>query len=104
MKLVFKFFTIVFSCVFFICLIRILIGAPTITFRGFIEFLSTAPTVDMPFNTFSLISEFDESGLIAGVYRFFNIFISIANVLVFAFKGLVQVILYVTWSVAFLFV
>lgn len=104
MRVVFKFFCVIFSCIFIVCCIRVLIGAPIVTFSGFLNFLKTAPNVNVTMTTFEMFPYYSEDGLLSGIYRFFNIFIGVGNVLVFAFKGLAQVILYITWFVAFLFV
>ena len=88
-----------------VSLFKSLIGSNPITFGGLLETLASAPSVNMSLKSFEIISpivwEGDFLSILAG---FLNIFIIIFNVLVYAFKGLYQVVVYVVWVIKFIFV
>lgn len=86
-----------------VSLIKSLLGANPITFGALLETLASAPSVNMSMTSFDVISPLQWEGIFAGLAGFLNIFITIFNVLIFAFKGISQVILYVVWFLRFLF-
>lgn len=87
-----------------VSLIKSLMGSNPITFGGLLETLASAPSVDMSMTSFDVIAPLQWEGVLSGLAGFFNIFITIFNVLIFAFKGLGQVVVYVVWFVKFIFV
>ena len=94
-----------------VSLIRSLMGGSSITFGGLLEYLSNAPTINMSLKSFDVIAPLQwgvgSDGVVAtilsSISNFLNIFITIFNVLLFAFKGLGQVIVYIVYFVRFLF-
>lgn len=97
-------FCLVFFIIFAICFLRLLLNLQPVTLTGFLDFIHSAPNINMTLSTFETFPTIAESGLLLDLYRFFNLFIGIANILVYAFKGLAQVVLYIVWFVRFLFV
>lgn len=87
-----------------VSLIKSLMGSGSITFGGLLETLSSAPTIDMSMTSFDVIPSLTWEGEILGaIAGFINTFITIFNVLIFAFKGLGQVVVYIVYFVRFLF-
>lgn len=86
-----------------VSLIKSLVGGTPVTFGGLLEYLSTAPSIDMTLSSFNVIKPLGDWGTFNFLSNFFNYFITIFNVLIFAFKGIGQVIVYVVWFVRFLF-
>lgn len=88
-----------------VSLIKSLMGSNSITFSGLLDTLASAPTVQMTMDSFDVIPALQWDGEILGaIAGFINIFITIFNVLIFAFKGLGQVVIYIVWFIKFLFV
>lgn len=87
-----------------VSLIKSLMGGSSVTFGGLLEYLSNAPSINMSLTTFEVIAPLAWEGEILGSIAYFiNIFITIFNVLIFAFKGLSQVVVYLVYFVRFLF-
>lgn len=86
-----------------VSLIRSLVGGSSITFGGLLEYISKAPNIDMSLKSFDVISSFGDWGVFNFLSTFFNWFITIFNVIIFAFKGLGQVAVYLVYFVKFLF-
>ncbi len=86
-----------------VSLIKSLVGGTPVTFGGLLEYLSSAPSIDMSLKSFNVIKSLGDWGPFNFLAIFFNYFITIFNVLIFAFKGIGQVIVYVVWFVRFLF-
>ncbi len=85
-------------------LYRTLIGASTITFRGFLEFLQSVPSVNIAHFS-SVIPLLDTGSVVWGsFFRFLNYFINVFNVLIFIGVSLVQVLVFVTYFIGWLFV
>lgn len=85
-------------------LYRTLIGASTITFRGFLEFLQSVPSVNIAHFS-SVIPLLDTGSVVWGsFFRFLNYFINVFNVLIFVGVSLVQVLVFVTYFIGWLFV
>lgn len=97
-------FCFVFFLILSFCLIRVLLNLQPVTLTGFLNFLQSAPNINMTMTTFETFPSIAETGVLLYIYRFFNLFIGVANILVYAFKGLAQLVLYVVWFVRFLFV
>lgn len=97
-------FCLIVGLLLSISLIRSLMGGSSITFGGLLEYLSNAPVIDMKMSSFSVIAPISwDSEVLAPIANFLNCFITIFNVLIFAFKGLGQVAVYVIYFVRFLF-
>lgn len=87
-----------------VSLIKSLMGGSSVTFGGLLEYLSNAPSINMSLTTFEVIAPLAWEGEILGSIAYFiNIFITIFNVLLFAFKGLGQVVVYLVYFIRFLF-
>lgn len=86
-----------------VSLIKSLMGGSPVTFGGLLEYLSNAPTINMSLKSFEVIAPLGDWGAFNFLSTFFNYFITIFNVLIFAFKGLGQVIVYIVYFVRFLF-
>lgn len=97
-------FFLIVCVILIIGIVRSLLGTTPITFGGFLDYISSAPLISMTFVDFEVISPLDWSGLLFPVASFINFFINIFNVLIFAFKGLFQVVIYVYYFVKFIFV
>lgn len=96
-------FSLVVGVLLAVSLIRSLMGSNPVTFGGLLEYLSNAPSINMSLNSFEVIAPFGDWGAFNFLSTFFNYFITIFNVLIFAFKGLGQVVVYVVYFVKFLF-
>ena len=86
-----------------VSLIRSLLGGSPVTFGGFLEYLSNAPSIDMSLKNFEVIPALGDWGVFNFLSTFFNYFITIFNILIFAFKGLGQVVVYLVYFIRFLF-
>ena len=86
-----------------VSLIKSLMGGSSVTFGGLLEYLSNAPTINMSLKSFEVIAPLGDWGIFNFLSTFLNYFITIFNVLIFAFKGLGQVIVYIVYFVRFLF-
>ena len=76
-------------------------NSSTLTFQSFIEFLQTAPQISPDF---AVIPKFTSE---IGIFQFFADFINylgtIINILVFLFKNLANLVLYVVWFFGWMF-
>ena len=92
------------ACVILIVsLVRSLAGSSTVSFGGLLDYISSAPTINMSLTSFEVIPSLDWSGLLFPLACFLNMFINIFNVLVFAFRGLIQVVIYLSYFIRFVF-
>ena len=96
-------FCLIVGILLSVCLIRFLVGGTPVTFGGLLEYLSSAPSIDMSMTSFNAISPLQWDGVLSGLASFFNFFITIFNVLIYAFKGVGQVVVYIIYFVKFLF-
>lgn len=86
-----------------IALIKSLLGSNPITFGGFLEMLASAPSVDMTLKSFEVIPALGDWGAFNFLSTFFNYFITTLNVMIFVFKGVIQVVIYIVWFIRFIF-
>lgn len=86
-----------------VSLIKSLMGSSPITLGGLLETLASAPSVDMSMTTFNVLAPLQWDGVLSGLASFINFFITIFNVLIFAFKGIGQVVVYIIYFIKFLF-
>lgn len=87
-----------------VSVMKTMMSSDPLTFAGLLETLSSAPTIDMSMTSFYTITELTWSEPFNGIASFINFFITIFNVLIFCFKGLGQVAVYLLYFVRFLFV
>lgn len=97
-------FALIVGVLLVVSLVKSLIGSNSITFGGLLETLSSAPSVDMSMTSFEVIAPLQWGGILSALATFLNFFISIFNVIIFAFKGLSQVVIYLVYFVKFIFV
>lgn len=96
-------FGLVVGILLSVSLIRSLMGGSSVTFGGLLQYLSCAPTINMSLKSFDIIPSFGDWGVFNFLSTFLNWFITIFNVLIFVFKGLAQVAVYLVYFIKFLF-
>ena len=85
-------FALILGFLLIVALYRSLTGTDPITFGGFLEYLSKAPSIDMSMTSFGILPLLEWGGILSGLATFLNFFINIFNVLIFAFKSLVLIL------------
>lgn len=97
-------FGLVFLILAAVSVVRMLIGGEILTFGGLLDCLANVPQVDMSLSSFSVIPSLGDWGAFNFLSTFLNLLIDILNLVIYAFKGLSQVVLYVVYFVQFVFV
>lgn len=72
-----------------------------ITFRGFLEFLQTAPSIDLEWLNWSAL-DLGDWGLFNFLKEIIDFLVSVINVFAFAGTMLVQAVMYVLWFLKWL--
>lgn len=97
-------FKIVFMFLLLFAVYRVLVGSNPITFSSFLEILQDAPQFDVA-KLSSVVPKLDETNVILGsLFRFFNYFIDVLNLIIFFGAGCVQVLAFAFYFLRFLFV
>ena len=96
----------VFLLLLIATLIRVMVGSQSMpTFTGFLETLSTAPTVEIPFISFDITNFLGGEWVILDeLRRALAFLLSTFNVVIFFVNGIVSVITYITFLFRWLFI
>lgn len=96
----------VFVLLLIATLIRVMVGSQSLpTFTGFLETLSTAPAVEIPFISFDMTNFLGgEWAILDELRRVFAFLLSTFNVVIFFVNGIVSVITYITFLFRWLFI
>lgn len=97
-----SFVAILLAVLLLVLLIRVMNGSSIPTFTSFLELLSSAPTVKVPFLS-TVGTALGDWGVFNFLRDFIAFFNNIVNVLVFLFNGLANLVVYVVWFVRWLF-
>lgn len=86
----------------FIALIRNAQGWQHLTFSGFLEYLTTSPTIIPSFSItdFAIVSDW---GLFNGLKDFLNIFTQLFGIIVWVCSSIINVLLYLFYFLRFIF-
>lgn len=83
---------------------RVLVSSTPITFSSFLDILKDAPQFDVA-KLSSVVPKLDEANVVFGaLFRFFNYFIDVLNLVIFFGAGCVQVLAFALYFLRFLFV
>ena len=83
---------------------RVLVSSTPITFSSFLDILKNAPQFDVS-KLSSVVPKLDEANVVFGaLFRFFNYFIDVLNLVIFFGAGCVQVLAFAFYFLRFLFV
>lgn len=97
-------FKIVFMFLLLFAVYRVLVNSTPITFSSFLDILKNAPQFDVS-KLSSVVPKLDETNVILGsLFRFFNYFIDVLNLLIFFGAGCIQVLAFAVYFLRFLFV
>lgn len=99
---IFNILFLVFSILFIISLIRTMTGAPTLTFAGFLESLTTVPQISVGgFVDLTIVGDW-------GIFEFFrsflNFFANALSILIYAASQLINLIMLIVWALKYFFV
>lgn len=96
----------VFLLLLIATLIRVMVGSQSMpTFTGFLETLSSAPTVEIPFISFDMTNFLGGEWVILDeLRRALAFLLSTFNVVIFFVNGIVSVITYITFLFRWLFI
>lgn len=95
---------LVFALLLLIAVYRTLVSSTPIAFSSFLEILQGAPQFDVA-KLSAVVPKLDEANLVLGqLFRFFNYFIDVLNLLIFFGAGCIQVLAFMLYFLRFLFV
>lgn len=101
-RIFFYILTLILTIVLIFSIIRVSFGADTISFRSFLEYTSTTPSVDISYIEYVKIG--GDWGLIDGLRTFLNYIMTIVNVALWLCKNVANLLVFVFYYVRFLFV
>lgn len=97
-------FKIVIMLLLLFATYRVLVSSTPITFSSFLDILKNAPQFDVT-KLSAVVPKLDEANVVFGaLFRFFNYFIDVLNLVIFFGAGCVQVLAFAFYFLRLLFV
>lgn len=97
-------FKVLVCILILVSLWRLLGGVSPVSFGSFLEYMSNAPVISMPFKFFNDLTIVSDWGLFNFIRDFINLNTGVIGVLVFLATGAINAIQYITYFIRFIFV
>lgn len=99
----FHIFNIIFLVILVMCVIRFTFTGTTITFTGFLEFLQSCPSIDMPSSVINSLNIPNSWGMFDFIRTFINSLGTITGTILWLITNLLNGLMFIFYFIGFIF-